>query len=177
MPDAPEGWQLSGSRTLESELDPGQSAATVLGAGNWLIACDRVGPRVLESLEGRLGSGVEVSSLGTGGLALLDSLRGQELLVVVDACVGRGAPGDVLVVRPEAEGEPGPLTSVHQIGPLEALAICRSLMPERAPARVILVLVETSSLSPEAEPEAVRRATDTVLELIESWRRERSASS
>jgi len=155
-------------------MDAEQAAVTVLGAGNWLIACDRVGPRVLSSLAGRVGPSVEISSLGTGGLALLDSLRGQEVLIVVDACVGRGAPGEVFVVRPETEEGPGRPTSVHQIGPLEALAIGRSLAPERVPARVALVLVETADLSPEAEPGAVERASAAVLEEIASWRRERS---
>ncbi len=118
---------------------------TVAGVGNWLISQDRVGPRVLEMAAGRYGEEVELADIGSGGLALLDHLHGQRLLVVVDACLGLGRPGEVVVVDGEqvvAATSP----SAHQIGPAEALLIARHLQPETMPGRTVLLLAETGEL-------------------------------
>jgi Ni,Fe-hydrogenase maturation factor len=78
---------------------------SVAGAGNWLVPWDRIGPRVLELLEGRFpGSDVELVDLGSTGLALLDSLRAQELLILVDASSLGGAPGLIRELSPDLAG-------------------------------------------------------------------------
>lgn len=155
------------------ELTPGATARsiTVAAAGNWIISCDRIGPRVLEDVERLAPRGVELADVGTSGLALLDRLHAQELLVVVDACVGRGRPGEVLVEDPDLLAPFGRDPSVHQIGPREALAVARHLTPEVMPARIRLVLVETGGLQEPDEDDAVRRAAGAVLAEIECWRR------
>jgi hydrogenase maturation protease len=118
---------------------------TVAGVGNWLVCQDRVGPRVLEMAAGRYGEDVELADIGSGGLALLDHLHGQNLLVVVDACFGRGQPGDVVVIDVEQIAAATSPT-VHQIGPAEALLIARHLQPETMPQRTVLLLAETGEL-------------------------------
>ena len=77
-------------------MNPGP-AVIVAGSGNWLLGHDRVGPRVLAMIEGRYSQQVEICDLGTSALALLDHLHGQDLLVIVDACIGYGAAGEVMV--------------------------------------------------------------------------------
>lgn len=142
---------------------------TVAGAGHWLLGQDRIGPIVLERAAGRWGDAVELIDIGTTSLALLDGLRGQELLVVVDAYVGAAPPGRIVVTEPDLRSATGPSTSIHQIGPLEALAVGHELDPESMPRRVLLVLVQTRGLDPSDEP----RACDAVLEIldreIEAW--------
>ncbi|MCZ7650131.1 MAG: hydrogenase maturation protease [Thermoanaerobaculia bacterium] len=96
---------------MQADLEPwtrGLPAppVTVVGCGNWLMAVDRVGPRVLRELAGRRRPGVALADVGTTGLGLLDRLSGQELLILVDACVGRTAPGEVLVSHPRPRGRP-----------------------------------------------------------------------
>lgn len=119
---------------------------TVAGVGNWLMGQDRVGPRVLEMVAGRYGEAVELVDIGSGGLALLDHLRGQRLLVVVDACIGRGQPGEVVVLDEIPDVMAATSVSAHQIGPAEALLIARHLQPETMPERVVLLLAETGGL-------------------------------
>lgn len=155
-------------------MSPVAPPVTVAGAGNWLLGHDRIGPRVLERLSGRLSDQVELADLGCSGLALLDRLRGQELLVVVDACVGRGRPGEVMVVEPDLDRLDDGWTSAHQIGPVETLAVGRALYPELEPKRVVLVLVETANLEESNEDRACAEAVDAVERELETWRRGRT---
>ena len=148
-----------------------RSPITVAGAGNWMITHDRVGPRVIEMIEGRYPDDVEICDLGAGGLSLLDELHGQELLLVVDACVGFGEPGEVLVVEPELDDSVLQGMSVHQVGPVEALVVTRHLWPERLPRRVLLVLIETGGLDGEMEREACEEAVRLLDRHIEECRR------
>jgi hydrogenase maturation protease len=150
---------------------------TVAGAGNWLLGHDRIGPLVLDRLSRRLPEDVELADLGCSGLALLDRLRGQDLLVVVDACVGRGRPGEVMVVEPDLDRLGDGWPSAHQIGPVETLAVGRALYPELEPKRVVLVLVETTDLEESNEDRACAAAVRAVEREVETWRRSRPAAS
>ncbi len=143
---------------------------TVVGCGNWLIRCDRVGPRVLAALAKRRAPDVDLEDVGVSILGLLDRLRGQELLILVDACVGMAAPGAILVREPRPEGDLLAHSNLHQIGPLEALAVARELYPERLPRRTVMVLIETGGLDTRAEAEVCRRAVEVVEQQIEAWR-------
>lgn len=127
---------------------------TVAGCGNWLIGADRVGPRIIGMIEGRWDERVTICDIGTGALALLDHLESQDLLVVVDACVGHGTAGEVLELEPELDLGLTRGTSAHQIGPAEALTVGRHLYPELMPRRVLFVLVETGGLTDELEDAA-----------------------
>lgn len=162
--------QASGERQAGSEpqaLGAPASPVAVVGCGNWLMATDRVGPRVLAALGRRPRPGVALADVGTSGLGLLDRLWGQELLILVDACVGRAAPGEVLVSHPDPEAALPLPTGTHQIGPLEVLAIARELYPERLPRRIALVQVETGGLGPEQEEGACGRAVAAVERLLD----------
>jgi len=140
-------------------MNPGPRV-TVAGSGNWLLGHDRIGPRVLAMVEQRWSHQVEICDLGTSALALLDHLHGQELLVIVDACVGFGTAGEVLVMEPDLETTPSRGTSVHQIGPIEALVVGSHLDPQMMPARVLLILVETGDLTESQEQAACERVVD-----------------
>jgi hydrogenase maturation protease len=140
---------------------------TVAGIGNWLIAADRVGPRVLELMRDRWGDAVELADIGSGGLSLLDHLRGQRLLVVVDACAGRGAPGEVVVVEGAPADVDAPVSSSHQIGPVEALIVARHLTPDALPRRIVMVLTETTDLDEIRLDEVCRRVAGTIDALVE----------
>jgi hydrogenase maturation protease len=135
---------------------------TVAGSGNWLLGHDRVGPRVLAMIDKRYPQQVEICDLGTSALALLDHLHGQDLLVIVDACMGFGATGEVVVMEPDLEATPGRGTSVHQIGPVEALVVASHLEPHVLPKRTLLILVETEGLSEENEQAACERVVEVL---------------
>jgi hydrogenase maturation protease len=141
---------------------PDRPRILVAGAGNWLLGEDRIGPRMLEAVSLRYGGDVELVDIGTTALALLDRLDAQDLVIVVDACVGIGRPGSILVTEPDPLLTGGPSTSIHQIGPLEALAVARELDRGRMPERVVLILVETAGLDALRETEVVARVTEVL---------------
>lgn len=143
----------------------------VVGAGNWLIFQDRLGPRVLERIAGRYGPEVEIFSAGSAGLALLDCLAGQQLMLIVDACALGGQPGEIH----RAELDPDTLTataaaSTHQLGPLETLAVAKHLYPDQLPLRILLILVETQGIDDATEEEACRQVVSLLDTEIERWR-------
>lgn len=145
----------------------------VVGAGNWLIASDRAGPRVLERIHGRYGPEVAIRNMGSAGLALLDHLHGQELMCLVDACITGGPPGRVHVSELSFDGIPDPVGSLHQIGPIETLAIAARLYPENMPKRVVLIGVETEGMDDRMEETACNEAVAILDREIESWRQAR----
>lgn len=142
---------------------------SVVGCGNWMIRADRVGPRVLAALGSRPSPEVELCDVGTTVLGLLDRLRGQELLILVDACAGCGEPGEVRVVVPRLIASSRPPSS-HQIGPVDTLVVARELYPERLPRRLVFVQVETSGLAAAEEDAVCARAVAAVEREIERWR-------
>jgi hydrogenase maturation protease len=139
---------------------------TIAGVGNWLLACDRVGPRVMELLQGRYGRGVELADIGSGGLALLDHMRGQQLLVVVDACVGRAAPGEVVVIEDVPDDSAVAGAGSHQLGAVEALVIARHLQPETLPRRVVLILAESADFDEDELDAVCSRVVQTLDPLV-----------
>lgn len=151
----------------------GQPLVLVAGVGNSLLACDRIGPMVLESITDRYGGDVETCDIGCTALALLDHLRGQDLLVVVDACIGRGEPGEVFVTEPDLEALTNPGTSSHQVGPVEALVVAQYLWPERLPKKVLLLLVETGAMDEAVEAAAYECVINQLDREIDDWRQQR----
>lgn len=141
-----------------------------------MVRADRVGPRVLAVLGSRPSPDVELCDVGTTVLGLLDRLRGQELLILVDACAGRGEPGEVRVVEPALVAADRPPSS-HQIGPVDTLVVARELYPERLPGRLLFVQVETGGLGPTEEDAVCERAVAVVEREIERWRSARGRVS
>jgi hydrogenase maturation protease len=158
------------SRSAAVDLDSNSGSILIAGAGNWLIVGDRVGPRVLELAAERYGPEVELVDIGSTALALFDVLDGQDLLLVVDACVGHGVPGEVKIVEPDLSASPDRGTSTHQIGPVESLLIARYLNPESLPRRVLMVLVETGSLTGPEENATCAEVIRILDHEIDHWR-------
>lgn len=150
--------------------DAPAARVAVVGCGNWLQREDRVGPRILAHLAGRLGPDVAIEDVGVSGLGLLDRLHGQELVVLVDACLSGAPAGTVTVGEPAVDLPLTRPTSTHQVGPLESLAVVRELFPERLPRRIVLVQVETAGLDDEGERVACHRAAGSVEREIAAWR-------
>lgn len=100
---------------------------------------------------------MELCDIGTSSLRLLDYLRGQTLLMIIDACLMDEAPGTVRVIEPDlGVSSATRSTSIHQIGPLEALAVGERLYKENMPRRVLLIMVETRDIDAAAERKACR---------------------
>ena len=116
----------------------------IICVGNDLVADDAVGHRIYSLLkECPLPENVRLSLLGLGGMALIDELRGEDILVVVDA-VQLGSPAGTVHVLdwdriPASDLRP---VSGHGIGIREALQVCRKIYPEKAANSIYLVGIE-----------------------------------
>ncbi|THB76025.1 MAG: hydrogenase maturation protease [Desulfobulbaceae bacterium] len=150
--------------------------ALVVCIGNDLVADDAVGYQIYNRLlKHALPEEVRVLLLGVGGMALIEELKGEQLLVVVDA-VQLGSPAGTIHVL-DWEQIPGndlrPVSG-HGIGVREALQVCRRLYPERAAEDIYLVGIEGSCFDQVGAPltkgveDALPDAVSEILRLLET---------
>ena len=155
---------------LSSAKDKQNSAPiAVVGAGNWMVAYDRIGPRVLELVQSRYDSKVRLYNTGSAGLALLDCIHGQDLMLIIDACAGMGPPGEIRTVHWQQCDSCSAGGNVHQIGPVETIKIAEQLFPERLPRKILLILVETQHLTDTAIETACRQVIGIIDQEIDYW--------
>lgn len=116
----------------------------IVCVGNSLVGDDAVGFAIFERLrDSRLPPGVRLHFLELGGIGLLDLVRGEPLLLIVDAVRFQRPPGTIHVVRvADLPAAGGPPVTSHDIGIREALDIGAILYPERMPAEILLVGIE-----------------------------------
>jgi hydrogenase maturation protease len=151
---------------------------SIVGAGNWLISYDRIGPKVLELIQGRYGTEeVELCELGSTSLALLDHIHGQELMIVIDACLQGKSPGEITVMAPDLNNLSVEITSVHQIGPLETLAVAKRLFQEKMPEKILLVMVETKGINEKMEASTCQQVVKILDKEINRWQRDHQRSA
>ena len=148
---------------LDSQKNP-RAPVAVVGAGNWLISCDRVGPKVLQMCRNRFGPEVELLDTGSSSLNLLDIIDNQALLLIVDASIGSGDGGRIRIVEPDLNlVDDAAGSGSHQINPLETLMIANSLYPDRLPRKILMILVETNGIN-EIEMEHLCRKVVCIIE-------------
>lgn len=139
--------------------------ALVLGLGNILLQDEGVGVRVVEKLQRqfRIAEAVEVLDGGTAGMALLDSIRNHDHLIVIDAVRTGQPPGTVITLT----GEAVPAffqsrVSPHHLGLADVLAALE-LTGER-PADVTVIGVEPKDLNTGLElSDIVSMRVDTLV--------------
>lgn len=147
-----------------------KAPVSIVGAGHWMLTHDRVGPRVLELLAGRYDEArIELCEAGTSGLGLLDFMRGQELMVIVDACILGKEPGTIEFGEPDFDAPVGRESSVHQLGPVETLQVARHLQPEILPQQTLLVLVETDGIDEETHERACQEVVGRLDEYLTAY--------
>ncbi len=144
----------------------------VIGVGNRWRSDDGVGLAAAARLRGLVPDGVEVLEVEGEPVALLESWRDEEAVVLVDAVSGGSPPGTVH--RLDAGVEPLPhdffRSSTHHLGLAEAVELARAL--GSLPARTVVIGVEGASwqagdaLTP-AVAGALDEAVAAVLEEVE----------
>lgn len=111
--------------------------------GSDIRADDGVGLHVVRLLEDRsLSESVEVVELGTAGLGLLDSVRGYDRLILVDAIVTGATPGTVHVLDGADVARASHLGPGHDADLPTVLALGEKLAGDQMPQQVIVVAVE-----------------------------------
>lgn len=121
--------------------------ARIVGLGQPLASDDGVGFAVVERLRAEgLPEGV-VADLVAEPSELVGALGDVELVVVVDAVVGAGSPGTVIVVEPDALDAGVRAVSTHGMSLRQALSMTRILCAERATpvVRVVGVAIDPAS--------------------------------
>ncbi len=116
----------------------------VICIGNDFVGDDGVGAAVYKRLKLHgVPSGVRVEYLGLGGMDLLEHLRGERILVVVDSVQLGHPPGTVHRLPwdkiPSLGSRP---VSGHGIGIREAVEVAFRIYPEKVPAEIYLVGIE-----------------------------------
>lgn len=117
--------------------------AVVVCIGNDLVADDGIGQAVYGRLQNcELPPGTSLKLLGLGGMALIEELAGETLLIVVDAVAFGASPGTVHVLGWDDLPRSASHVSCHGIGVREAIEVARRIYPENAPQSVWLVGIE-----------------------------------
>jgi hydrogenase maturation protease len=118
----------------------------VLGLGNPLAGDDSFGTRVVEALANPL-QGADVASVHTDLLGWLDRFGQYQRVILVDALLDPQGPRGEVTVLSEAQlaSFPDDSPSVHQMSPLLALRLFRSLYPA-ATTEILLVVFHTPEL-------------------------------
>ncbi len=143
---------------------------TIVGAGNWLISNDRIGPKILSRLQNNFSQEVEIRTIGTVSLGLLDCMNRQDLMMIIDACALGRETGSIEVRQIDPDIIPyHDYPGLHQIGPLETLKIAAQLFPEIMPKKILMVLIETTNLKESDEEEIGSKAINLIHKEVTSF--------
>jgi hydrogenase maturation protease len=139
----------------------------VIGIGNEYARDDAAGLCVARALQEQARDGVDIQEQSGEGAALMESWKGVDAVVVIDAAHSGSAPGTLH--RFDAGREPLPAQSfrgsTHAFGLYEAVEVARSL--NRLPPCLVVYVIEGGNfaagtgLSPELE-RAIPAAATTV---------------
>jgi hydrogenase maturation protease len=144
----------------------------IIGVGNLLLGDEGLGVHVVEELnEMNLPPNVEVFDGGTGGVSILNLMEGADKVIIVDAVLGVGEPGQIYVVGIDKllKGVVK-FFSLHELDLLSALKIGKEM--GKLPPELVLVGVEPKNyekysmdLSPEVKA-AVPKVIEVIMELV-----------
>lgn len=148
----------------------------VIGCGNLLAGDDGIGIHVINELrKTALPSNVQLFEGGTDPLRLLDLLRNTTKVILIDAIIGAGNPGEIFILSPEQidSQDIGPL-SLHEFGLPQIFQLGYELFPQEMPQETLVVGIEAKNidscnpnLSPAVE-KSIPHAVAAVLELCQA---------
>lgn len=149
----------------------------VLGLGNRLLSDDGVGPHVVDALRARgleANARVALQDGGTFGLALLPDIQDAAALIVVDAAMFGGAPGEMRVFEGEAMDAQlaGAKSTVHEVSLSDLIDAAKfsGTLPERRALVGIAPQMTEWGLAPTPEIAATMPAACAAVEtLVARW--------
>ena len=113
---------------------------------------------------------VDVAEVGTGGVGLLDSVRGYDRLILVDAIVTGAAPGTLHLLEGSDVARASHLGPGHDADLPTVLALGKQLMGRNMPKDVVVVAIEASdvvSVSTDLTPEVEAAISGAVARIKE----------
>ncbi len=116
-------------------------AARIIGIGQAAAGDDGVGIAVARRLSTMaLPVGIEVVEIVEPSALIDSALFGADPIILIDAIVGDGEPGQVVRFEAgDARAPAGTLLTTHGVGVLEAVKLARELSPEPVARRVYIV--------------------------------------
>ncbi|MBN2462804.1 MAG: hydrogenase maturation protease [Dehalococcoidia bacterium] len=155
------------SNKRTGEIPTLDSSVLVLGVGNILLSDEGVGIHVIEAMKTMpLPENVELLDGGTASLELIDIISNRKKVIIIDAVKGCGEPGTLYRFGPkDIEVKRPMLSSLHQIGLLEALAVDKFF--GGSPQDIIIYGVEPKELGwgLDLSPE-IKASVPCIIELI-----------
>jgi hydrogenase maturation protease len=141
----------------------------VLGVGNPILQDDGVGIHVINALCDRVrSSDVVIETAYTGGMNLLDLIRGFEKVILVDAIKNKGSrSGEVKrFVLPDASSLHS--SNPHEVSLSEALLLARRLGEKSLPKEIIVIgiVVENTDDFGEQLSREVSAAVPTAIDMV-----------
>lgn len=140
----------------------------VLGCGNLLLKDEGFGVHIVRELQNmKLPENVKVLDGGTGGLAILDMLRGADRAIIVDAMKLGLEPGTIKIFSMKDLPAPSAFPpSAHELDLVAALRVGEEL--QTLPDEVTVIGVEVKKadeFGAELSGE-LRKSKDEVIEMI-----------
>lgn len=148
-----------------------QAKTLILGMGNAIASDDAIGLIIVEKLkQDESILGIDIETMESGGLAILEMLQGYDLAIIIDAIkTGKHKPGEIIQFRPEDFDCTQRSAGVHDVGFFTALELGRKLnmkVPERIEIIAVEIL-ENRQVGEQITPE-VREAIDPAIKMIKS---------
>jgi len=142
----------------------------LLGIGNPILSDDGVGLHVIEAVrkKHRNNPDISIDTAYTGGLNLLDMIRGYEKVILVDAITQEhGPPGEVkrFTVHDATSLHSG---NPHDVSLAEALRLARDLGETQLPKEIVVIGIivrQTLDFGEHLSTE-VKRAVPTAVRMV-----------
>ena len=142
----------------------------IVGIGSEILCDDGVGIHVIRQLRLQpIAASVNMIELGTAGLSILDTVKGFERLIVIDAIQTGAKPGTIHILTGDDIARATHLGPSHEADLPTVLALGRVLGSDVIPSDVVVFAIEAediSTFSEELTP-AVAEAVPNVVEKIE----------
>ena len=140
----------------------------IIGIGNPVLSDDSVGIKVARALAKSLGArrDVQTRELWTGGLHLMEALRGHERAILIDAIVTEGGkPGSIYTLQPTDLQQSRNTCSVHDTSFQEALEL-GAMLGVDLPRQITIWAIEAGDVETFSEnlTRDVERAVPKVVE-------------
>lgn len=119
----------------------------LLGVGNPILSDDGAGIHVARILQKLAIPGVQVEELPASGLELLDFVYDYDRVIIVDAIkTNGGRPGDFYELTESDFEKTIHGSSPHGINIPTALAMGRSIVPDRMPNEILFFAIEAEDI-------------------------------
>ncbi len=144
----------------------------IIGIGNPLLQDDRAGIEIIERLEARGDMDCDLLDLYTVGFEVIDSVKGRDEVIIVDACKLGYQPGEIVEVQIEDIFTNAHLTNSHAVTLGTTLKMGYEVFEDEMPEKLTILLIEIDKVEKftKVMTPPVQQAVDELeRRLVEKW--------